>query len=70
MPNDTPLHKACHNGELDAVKKLIEGGEYEVNEGMYGICVPFKPKCTLMNEDGDTNVCILFRLHTYSWCWR
>lgn len=33
MPNDTPLHKACHNGELDAVKKLIEGGEYEVNEG-------------------------------------
>jgi ankyrin repeat protein len=32
MPNDTPLHKACHNGELDNVKKLLESGEYDVNE--------------------------------------
>jgi hypothetical protein len=32
MPNDTPLHKACHNGEIETVKKLIEGGEYDVNE--------------------------------------
>lgn len=33
MPNDTALHKSCHNGELDAVQRLIEGGEFEVNEG-------------------------------------
>ncbi len=33
MPNDTALHKSCHNGELDVVKKLIEGGEFDVNEG-------------------------------------
>jgi len=33
MPNDTPLHKACHNGELNDVKRFIEGGEFDVNEG-------------------------------------
>lgn len=32
MPNDTALHKACHGGELERVKKIIEGGEYDVNE--------------------------------------
>lgn len=36
MPNDTPLHKACHNGELDNVKKLLESGEYDVNESGAG----------------------------------
>lgn len=34
MPNDTPLHKACHNGEMAEVKRLIESGEFDVNEGM------------------------------------
>jgi hypothetical protein len=33
MPNDTQLHKACHNGDLDTVKRLIDSGEFEVNEG-------------------------------------
>lgn len=35
MPNDTALHKSCHNGELDAVQRLIEGGEFDVNEGAW-----------------------------------
>jgi len=36
MPNDTALHKSCHNGELEAVQRLIEGGEFDVNEGAWG----------------------------------
>lgn len=35
MPNDTALHKSCHNGELEAVQRLIEGGEFDVNEGAW-----------------------------------
>jgi len=34
MPNDTALHKSCHNGDLDAVQRMIEGKEFDVNEGM------------------------------------
>jgi hypothetical protein len=35
MPNDSALHKSCHNGELDAVQRLIDGGEFDVNEGAW-----------------------------------
>lgn len=32
MPADKPLHKACHNGDLGAVRSAIESGETDVNE--------------------------------------
>ncbi len=31
MPTDTPLHKAAHNGDLAAVKNILEEGEIEVD---------------------------------------
>jgi len=37
MPNDSALHKSCHNGELDAVQRLIDGGEFDVNEGAWTV---------------------------------
>lgn len=43
MPNDTPLHKACHNGELPQVKAIIEGGELSVDEREYAMPVPLPP---------------------------
>mmetsp|Transcript_11508 Transcript_11508/g.20972 ORF Transcript_11508/g.20972 Transcript_11508/m.20972 type:complete len:177 (+) Transcript_11508:277-807(+) len=32
MPTDTPLHKAAHNGDLAAVKNILEEGEIAVDE--------------------------------------
>ena len=32
MPTDTPLHKAAHNGDLNAVRNIIKSGDIDVNE--------------------------------------
>jgi hypothetical protein len=31
MPNDTPLHKACHKGEVKEVEELLEQGNLRTN---------------------------------------
>jgi len=53
MPNDTALHKACHGGELDTAKKLIEGGEYGVNERACVVCAVQRPNPHTVPTDTD-----------------